>query len=97
MPVRPENRPLLRSLGFVVWLSCSPEDTLERTSRSNDRPLLQNDNPMETITRLLAERSPYYQQTAHLEINTSGLAFDEITCGILESARYHFGCADQMS
>jgi len=90
MIIRPENRPLLRQLGFVVWLTCDPEDILERTSRNTNRPLLQCDNPLEVITRLLAERSPFYEETAHLKINTSGLNFDEISCGILESARYHF-------
>ena len=45
---------------------------------------------MAVITSLLKERSPLYEQTAHLKINTSNLDFSEISCGILESARYHF-------
>ncbi|MBT8037813.1 MAG: shikimate kinase [Verrucomicrobiae bacterium] len=88
---RPENPPLLRQLGFVVWLSCTPDDIFSRTSRNSNRPLLQCDDPMAVITQLLEERAPLYEQTAHLEINTSDLDFDEISCGILESARYHFG------
>ena len=91
MANRAENRLLLRKLGFVVWLKCSPEKIHQRTSKSKNRPLLQCNDPMQTITELLAVRSPYYQQTAHLEINTTDLNLDEISCGILESARYYFG------
>ena len=91
MADKAENRLLLRKLGFVVWLKCSPEEIHQRTSKSNNRPLLQCDNPMQTITELLKLRSPHYQQTAHLEINTTDLNLAEISCGILESARYYFG------
>jgi len=91
MVLRPENRELLQRLGFVVWLFCSAEETFERTSRNNNRPLLQCDDPMALITRMLGERGPLYEDAAHLKISTSGLEFDEISCGILESARYHFG------
>ena len=91
MVLKPENRGLLRQLGFVVWLSCTDEETFERTSRNNKRPLLQCDDPMSLITRMLDERAPYYDEASHLKISTSGLEFDEISCGILESARYHFG------
>lgn len=91
MVCRPENLPLLRRLGFVVWLSCTPEVIFERTSRNSNRPLLQCDDPMQTIVNLLEERSPLYEEASHLLISTSGLDFNEISCGILESARYYFG------
>lgn len=88
---REENRVLLRDLGYVVWLRVSPEEILRRTSRNSDRPLLNNDNPAETIARLLEERIPLYRETAHLTIETDSLTFPEIATGIIESARYHFG------
>ena len=88
---RPENAGLLRQLGFVIWLSCSPEVIHERTSRNNNRPLLQCDNPQEVITTMLTERLPLYEAASHLKINSADLDMQEISCGILESARYHFG------
>ncbi len=94
---RPENIPLLRQLGFVVWLSCSPEDIYERTSRNSNRPLLQCDNPKELIIKMLGERDEHYNTCAHLKINSSNLAINEITCGILESARYHFSAKKDLS
>jgi len=90
-----KNIPLLRKLGFVVWLTCSPDSILERTSRNNNRPLLQCNNPREKIVSMLTERTPKYKQCAHLTVNTSNLSINEITYGILESARYHFGINEQ--
>jgi shikimate kinase len=87
---RPENRALLRQLGYVVWLIVSPQEILRRTSRNKDRPLLNNDNPAQTIQTLLDRRIPSYKETAHEEIETDNLTFPEIATGIIESGRYFF-------
>lgn len=87
---RATNREILRRMGFVVWLVVSAEEIIKRTENSRERPLLNNDNQMETIDRLLDERRELYRATAHQEIETDELTFPEITTGILESARYFF-------
>jgi shikimate kinase len=88
--VRPENRALLRRLGYVVWL-CAPEDVIyERTSRNRDRPLLNSPDARDKISALLTEREPWYRETAHLRVDTAGLESHELATGILESARYFF-------
>jgi shikimate kinase len=87
---RKANRKLLAQLGYVVWLQAPVEVILQRTGRNRDRPLLQTENPREKVERLLAERSPLYHEIADLELETAGLETEEIACGILESARYHF-------
>lgn len=88
--IRPENRALLRRLGYVVWLR-APEDIIfERTSRNRDRPLLNSPQAHKTIAALLAEREPWYRETAHLCVDTAGLESHEVATGILESARYFF-------
>lgn len=89
--LREENRQLLRDLGFVVWLVATPETILERTARNKERPLLQTENPAETIRTMLEKRNPDYRESAHLILETSNLEFSEITTGIIESARYHYG------
>ncbi len=38
----------------------------------------------------MEQRDPLYRETAHLDIDTAGLDFKEISVGILESARYFF-------
>lgn len=89
--VSEKNREILRKLGYVIWLAASPQEILDRTSRNSNRPLLNNDDPEGTITRLLEERTPLYQDASHLQIETDQLCFDEICNGIIESARYHYG------
>lgn len=95
MPIRDENQPLIKQLGFTVLLSCSPQKILERTSKNANRPLLNGPNPLEKIISILNQRSPIYKKSSHIEINTSSLDLNEISCGILESARYHFGTMPQ--
>lgn len=87
---RPENRRLLRHLGYVVWLVASPDEILARTARNTNRPLLNNDHPEETVRNLLEIRTPLYRATAHLAIETDQLSFDEVATGIIESAQYYF-------
>jgi len=87
---REENRKLLRDLGYVVWLKAPAAAILDRTSKNNKRPLLNAEDPMEQIQSLMAKREPLYQETAHLQIDTTGLDSDEVAAGILECARYFF-------
>jgi shikimate kinase len=87
---RRANRKLLSQLGYVVWLQAPVDVILQRTARNRDRPLLQTENPRAKVEKLIAERSPLYHEIADLELETAGLETEEIACGILESARYHF-------
>lgn len=87
---RERNRTLLRDLGFVVWLKVCPTEIRKRTARNKGRPLLQTEEPDDTIARLMAEREPLYRQTAHLELETTGLDLEEVCAGILDCASYHF-------
>lgn len=93
LPVKEENRPLLRQLGYVVWLDANTDTILERTSRNSNRPLLQTENPRETINKMLEQRNAIYSDVSHLRLQTSGLSIAETAHGILESARYFFGQA----
>lgn len=85
--IRPENRKLLKELGFVVWLHTDVNTLYQRISRCSNRPLLQAQDPRGVLARLMDERLPFYQETAHLTIDTANLHIHEITFGILESAR----------
>jgi len=90
LPVRPENRPILNKLGYVVWLKASVDSIIERTQSTSHRPLLQTSNPKLTIQNLLAERESAYSDGADLVINTDDLAIADTAHGIIESARYYF-------
>lgn len=84
--IRPENRELLRSLGYVIWLHADVDTLLQRVSRCSNRPLLRTPNPRKTLSDLTAERTPWYKESSHLSINTSNLTVSEIVFGIMESA-----------
>ena len=85
--IRPENRLLLKKLGFVVWLHTDVNILYQRISRCTNRPLLQQPNPKAVLEHLMNERHDFYQETAHLTIDTANLHIHEIAFGILESAR----------
>ena len=87
---RERNRALLRHLGYVVWLHAPLAVILERTGRNRDRPLLHTEYPVARVEALMAVRQPLYAETAHLQVDTSGLDAGELATGILESARYFF-------
>lgn len=85
--IRPENRELLKKLGFIVWLRTDVNTLYQRLSRCTNRPLLQDPDPKSVLQRLMKERHPFYRETAHLTIDTANLHIREITFGIMESAR----------
>ncbi len=72
-----EHREVLKGSGTVVCLTASAEVVLKRTRGQGHRPLLNVDNPLATINRLLAERSPHYQ-LAHCHIDTDRLTPEEV-------------------
>lgn len=67
---RPENLPLLQSLGTVFYLKASIDQLVARTSKDKKRPLLQVDDPKSKIKELVAARSPIYESAAHATIMT---------------------------
>ncbi len=87
---QPENLPLLKRLGFVVWLNAGIETLRRRTSRSHDRPLLRTADPAATLCELLAARAPLYDNASELKITTDDLSLQDAAYGLAESARVHF-------
>lgn len=65
MPVREENRTLLKQLGKVFYLKAEPETIYERVKGDTKRPLLQCENPLNRIQEMLAQREPAYEETSH--------------------------------
>lgn len=81
---------MLRELGFVVWLTADEEVIFERVSRNSKRPLLQTENPRETISKLLAERNRLYEAAAHFKLDTSGFLLAKIADAIILEAQRYF-------
>ena len=72
--IKPENREILKSSNnFIVYLSSSIEQLVQRTAKSKSRPLLEQSNDREKTIRDLVEiREPWYQEVADVVIDTTG-------------------------
>lgn len=65
-----ENRQVLRSRGFVVYLRTSVENQLRRLSQDRSRPLLQAEDKAQRLKDLARVRNPLYNATADLIFDT---------------------------
>jgi 3-dehydroquinate synthase len=101
--VDPQNYELLARTGLIVCLEAKPETIYERLFReaacspkTEVRPLLAVDNPLERIRQLKASRQPYYAK-ADWTIHTDGLSISEVAKEVerawrmLSRAHLHLG------
>ena len=56
----PRTRDRIGERGVSVWLDADLKTLLKRVRRKNDRPLLQTDDPEETLRQLMETRRPIY-------------------------------------
>ena len=75
LPVRKENREILKNIGTVVYLKASEEELCKRLSRDNTRPLLKGGNLKEKIHTLMQQREDIYMDAADVVINTENVSF----------------------
>lgn len=92
--LRPENRRILRQRGFVIYLKVSVEQQLLRTSRDRSRPLLNTENPRETLIQLAATRAPLYEETAHFAVETDQSRARGLKQRIVKAYRQHLETSD---
>lgn len=91
--IKPENREILKSRGFVVYLHCSIDKILYRTRHDTQRPLLRTDNPRERLQTLLAQREPLYLECADFCIDSGSLPGKTVVKTILQqyqAAQEHY-------
>jgi len=75
----PDTRHLLAANGIVVYLYTSVEEQQRRTSKSRNRPLLNNEDPAEVLERLMNLRDPQYREIADLIVSTDGRQVAAVT------------------
>ena len=80
----PDNRRVLRSNGFVVWLEASPAVLVSRLAGDDSRPLLAGGDRSTTLTRLGGLRAPAYEAAAHVTIPTDARSIDEVAAAVIE-------------
>ena len=83
------NREILQRMGFVVWFNVDVPTLLERTSRSQNRPLLQSPDRLNILTRLHRERTPLYAEAAHLRLDSSNISIQD-TVPLIHAAALKF-------
>ncbi len=70
--------------GFCIWLRAELDLLMKRVSRRNNRPLLMNTDPEETMKRLISERHPVYTG-ADLVIDSRDEPHDVIVGEIIDT------------
>lgn len=81
--MNPNTRDNIKAKGVSIWLRADIDVLLRRINkRKNERPLLQTDDPEETLRTLLAQREPTYAQ-ADLTVQSRDVSHDNIVADIM--------------
>ena len=84
-----ENRDLLQDRGTVVYLQTSIRSQVKRTASTNNRPLLQDKDPEETLEKLMLTRAPLYEEIADITIMTDNKSLQEMSKEIQRTINEH--------
>lgn len=82
--IDPATRAAVLDKGIAVWIDCDVETLVERTARRGNRPLLKQGDPREILTRLAAEREPFYRQ-AHIRVASKNGPHADTARAIIEA------------
>jgi shikimate kinase len=84
--MREETRNRIRDKAVSIWLKADVDIIMKRVRRRADRPLLQTEDPVATVSRLLEAREPVYQ-TADLTILSRDVPHDRIVEECIDALR----------
>jgi shikimate kinase len=79
-----DNRQLLSSRGFNIYLNAPLELLISRTSRDRQRPLLQTDDRAARIKALVEERDPLYREVADMIVTSDKRSAKHVAREILK-------------
>ncbi len=77
LPVREENRTLLKELGTVIYLRAMPDTLVKRLEGSADRPMLHGFDLKARILELMEKREGFYLDAAEKKLWTDALTVAE--------------------
>jgi shikimate kinase len=78
LPVRDENRKLMRRAGRVVYLNTGVDELERRLKGDTTRPLLAGSDLRKKITDLMEKRERLYLDAADVVVDTEKRTFEEI-------------------
>jgi shikimate kinase len=87
--LKKQNRDIMNKQGYVIYLCAPVEQLMRRTARDKNRPLLQTDNPKQTIKDLLKIRDPLYREVADLIMETNGLSVTQVVTKLKKVLKDH--------
>lgn len=70
LPMRAENRELMKKLGTVIYLKAETDTLVRRLSGDTRRPKIQGGDLRKKIEDLMSEREEIYKEAATVEIST---------------------------
>lgn len=79
-----ETRSLIKKDGLSIWLKADFDVLLERTSRSNDRPLLKKGDPATILRDLMTTREPVYA-LADLTVLSDNVPIETTTQSVIDA------------
>ena len=82
--LREANQQALKNSGWIVYLSTTPERLYNRTRYDRNRPLLQTEDPLATLTELYQNRHPIYESLADIVIRTGAGHVTRVVADIIE-------------
>lgn len=88
--MRKETRDAIRGRGISVWLRADLDLLLRRVSRRKNRPLLRNENPRQTLEKLIEERYPVYAE-ADIVVDSGDRSPGTIVDTVIESIETFLG------
>jgi len=91
--MNPETRAAIHGKGVSFWLKADLDVLLRRLKRRSDRPLLQTQDPVETVRRLMEERYPVYAE-ADVTIYSREVAHEKIVDEIVLALGRHLGIVE---
>src|SRR5882724_3480374 len=83
---REETRQRIRDKAVSIWLKADVDIIMKRVKRRADRPLLQTEDPVATVSRLLEAREPVYR-TADLTIASRDVPHDRVVDECIDALR----------
>lgn len=84
LPVREENRRLMRDIGTVVYLDTDIDELERRLKGDKKRPLLAGGDVREKIAGLMEKREDIYRDAADIRAVTTGKSFEQIFAQIIK-------------
>jgi len=79
--LRERNRQTIAATGLRIYLRADPATLVRRLQSSHARPLLAGENREASLAKLLAERTPFYEES-EIQIDVARLKLEEAVAAI---------------